>query len=185
MSQFYQGVTAGALPPAVPTSFVTDVNSPSIPIANIENVIGGATTANNVNGVRTDGSSGSNTLTVQLTNRIPATVTTTDATPTVLLTFPYSTNTGPGTYLFDFKVVVYNITDALSSGYDNQICVRYDGANGVLVTPTDTFIAEEGAMITSGITFTATNPTNLLVTVTGLIGKTIHWLCSATYIYVS
>lgn len=46
MSQFYVGITAGSLPPTVPTSFVANDGTTSTPAANIENIVGN-NTANN------------------------------------------------------------------------------------------------------------------------------------------
>ncbi len=56
MSQFFQGTVAGSLPPAVPTSFVTD-DGTAIPVANILNVLGG-------NGATTSGLGNTVTITV-------------------------------------------------------------------------------------------------------------------------
>jgi hypothetical protein len=61
MSQFYVGVTAGSLPPSVPTSFVTD-NGTAIPAANILNVNGGPGISTSAN------PNGSNNLLISLDN---------------------------------------------------------------------------------------------------------------------
>ncbi len=58
MSQFWQGVTAGSLPPEVPLSFVTDSGT-ATPAAHILNVLGGT-------GATTSGSG--NTVTVTVIN---------------------------------------------------------------------------------------------------------------------
>jgi hypothetical protein len=58
MSQFFQGTTAGSLPPVVATSYVTD-SGIAIPAANILNVIGG-------DGIQTSGAG--NTLTINVVN---------------------------------------------------------------------------------------------------------------------
>ncbi len=62
MSQFFQGVTAGSLPPSVPTTFIGNTGPGSTPVANIENVIGGS-------GISVDATG--NTLTLTLTEISP------------------------------------------------------------------------------------------------------------------
>lgn len=176
--------SASPPPPPVPTSFVTDVNSPSVPIANIEKVFGGTSTANNTNGVRTDGSSGSNTLTVQLTNRIVASVTTTDGvTPVTAFTFPLGAT--PGTYLFNQYITAYDTTSQLGAVYSGVRGVRTTGAAGALINSNMIFEGEEGTFNEGGEIINSIVGNNLVLTITGLAGKTIDWVVLNTYIFAS
>lgn len=64
MSQFFQGTTAGSLPPVVPTSFITDSGT-VIPALNIVNVNGG-------DGVQVIANpNGSNNMVINLTEIAP------------------------------------------------------------------------------------------------------------------
>lgn len=62
MSQFFQGTTAGSLPPAVPLQFTTD-SGIAIPVANNINIV---TTGSGLEGIQTSGSG--STITVTLTS---------------------------------------------------------------------------------------------------------------------
>lgn len=189
MSQFFidTNVAPPPLPPTVPTSFVTDVNSPAVPSANVLNEIGGTTTANNANGIRTDGSSGSNTLTIQLTNRATGTVTTSDATPTTLITLALGVT--PGVYTFDISIAGFAKAGAgtpAGCGYTIVGSVRTTGASAVLVPFQAVDHFEEAALQAPQPTAViSVSGNNALVTVTGLAGFTIDWNGTLNYIFVS
>lgn len=63
MSQFYQGTTAGSLPPSVPTQFTTDDASVAIPSGNNINIF---TSGNGTDGIMTSASG--STITITLTS---------------------------------------------------------------------------------------------------------------------
>lgn len=172
MSQIYKSLASGPVPPTVPTSFVTDVNSPAIPAANILNDIGGNTTANNNNGIRTDGSSGGNTLTTQLTNRQTATITTADATPTALLTFALPAVAG--TYYVFGNVQAFTNTGPAGGAYSFSGGYLTNGATATELGTEfhDTF--QSAALLTSDINLSASG-NNVVLTVIGVVGLTIDW----------
>ncbi len=178
MSQVIKNLASGPVPPAVATSFVTDVNSPAIPDLNILNVPGGTTTANVANGIRTDGSSGSNTLTIQLTNRLAGAVVTTNATPTTLLTFPLGV--AAGSYFFTVTMSAYDRTDTATGGYEVYGTFRTDGVTAVLVGDSDSIVHEDPALVAVDFEFVA-SANNALFQVTGIAAKTISWVALLTY----
>ena len=181
MSEIIKPVTAGNLPPVVPTSFVTDINSPAIPSDNILDVFGGSVTTNNVNGIQTDGSSGGHVLTIELTNRITGSATTTNATPTTIASF--SLGATPAVFVFDIQISSFNATDVNGDGYFISGSARTDGATAVLCGTPDKIINEEVSdsadanMIVSG--------NNVIIQATGIAGKTHRWKTVATYVEVT
>lgn len=137
MSQFFVGVTAGSLPPSVPTSFVADVGI-AIPAANILNVKGGP-------GIETEADpNGSNNLFINLTNVVssyvdvtfamsPYTVTATDYFISVDATGGPVTINLPNTTTTNREIVV---KDRLGQSAINAITVTTPG--GVTTIDGDT-----------------------------------------------
>lgn len=182
MSQIYKTLTSGGpIPPNIPTSFVTDVNPSSIPIANIENIIGGTTTVNNVKGIQTDGSSGSNTITIQLTNRIQGSGNTVGATTTTIATMNLGAT--PGNYAWEFYISGYEPTAPSGTGYNIQSCVRTTGAAATLVSTSDETYVEDPALGASDAQITVSG-NNVNVTVIGIAGLTIHWNVVGSYVFI-
>ncbi len=181
MSQITKTLTSGGpIPPIIPTSFVTDVNSPAIPAGNVLNEIGGSTTANNNNGIRTDGSSGSNTLTTQLTNRLQGSTSTVGAITSAIQTF---TPTVIGTYAIEYRVAAYNTTSSIGAGYSVFGTARFDGVNSNLCGTPDKITNEEGAMSSANVTMTVSGA-NILVNGAGYAAQTINWSAVGLYTFV-
>ena len=182
MSQFYKGVTAGDLPPSVILMINTDVDGPAVAVDNELDLFGRDTNTNNDNGIQTaNDPDGSDIVYVELTNRNTATVTTTDATPTTLLTIPLGA--GDGTYLGEGNLVVYNVTSDLSAGYTFVGVARSSAGVSTEIGFELKNIWEEGAM--SGCDFSvSTSGNNIVITVTGLAGATLNWSGLNTYRYV-
>jgi hypothetical protein len=185
MSQFWQGLTAGNLPPTVPTSFVTDSGT-VIPSANTVNITGGSSTVNTSSGIRVIANPDlSNNEVVQLTNRITGTDTTHDgSTPVTLYTFPLGAV--PGTYLFTNLITVYDQTSALGACYVTYAAVRTTGAAGILIGSNIPLESEEGAL--SGLvilTSVGTVSNTFFVRVTGIVNDTIDYKVVTTYQFVS
>lgn len=180
MSQFY--VNNSSLippPPTVATSYVTDVNSPAIPAANILDVFGGETTANNNNGIRTDGSSGSNVLTVQLTNRLQGTGTTVGATTADIVTF--SLGATPGTFFFTFQIAAFESGTPSGAGYGSYSTARTTGIAATIIGDTDSVVHEEAALLATDFNLVASG-NNVILRVTGAAGLTIDWSIVGYYV---
>lgn len=172
--------SSGPVPPTVPTSFVTDVNSPAIPIANVLNVLGNDTTVNNGNGIRTDGSSGSNTLTVQLTNRTSVSSTTSDGagqTQTVTIFTP----TASSGITFTVSVIGYDSANNEVCGGELIGIARSSGVGTVVVVGTnDTFDECDAGLIAVDWDI-ITNGTLIQIQFIGVAGRTINWNAVFTY----
>jgi hypothetical protein len=175
LSQIFKPTASGPptpIPPTVPEIFITDVDSPAIPMANVLNVFGGQSTVNNNNGVQTDGSSGSNTITIQLTNRVTGTVSTIDATPTTLISFPLGAT--PAVYGFTGDIQGFDLTDIAGGTYTWGAGARTDGATATLIGTEFKDIFEEAGMAGTDFDILVVG-NNLVVQVIGLAGNTINW----------
>lgn len=183
MSQFYQGVTSGALPPSVPTSFQTQ-NGTAVPAANVLIVNGFDSTQNNDNGIITKGgvvgTGTANELDVVITNRVTGTVTTTDATLTTIVTFVFPTT---GVYAFDFNVASFNTTDVLGACYALFVGVRSDGVTATKLNLEDKIVNEETGDTGCNIS-AAVSGNSVLIQATGIAAKTINWNAVGTYVFV-
>lgn len=175
--------SSGPVPPTVATTYVTDVNSPAIPAANILNVLGNDTTANNANGLQTDGSSGSNTLTVQLTNRLQGTTSTVGLTNSDIITF--SLGATPAAFKFHFEVTAFESTTPAGLGYSIEASARTTGAAATIISTPDADEDEDVVLENEADWSVVASGNNVILRVTGVTGFTLNWSAVGYYIMVS
>lgn len=168
MSQFYQGVTAGSLPPTVPTSFIADDSSVAVPVDNLLNVVGGP-------GIQTYVSpDGSDNFYISLKNGCSDSAQTVGAVSANIICL--SMGATPGTMLVNTKVSAFSISGgSLSAGYEINACVRTDGVSATVIGVPDKLVFEEGALSAANATI-GVSGNNVIITVTGVAGHTINWV---------
>lgn len=117
-----------------------------------------------------------------IANQVSGTVTTTGAVTGDVIT--YALGATPGTYQFNCRVAGYDITTALSAGYNIDWAMRTTGAASVLIGTPEFVVNEEGALSAADVTIVASG-NNAIVRVLGVAAKTIHWKADLQFTFVS
>lgn len=173
-----------ATPPvSYANQYTADDATIAIPTSHNLNVLSRDNRDNNVNGIQTTADpNGSANLYVELTNRVRGNVTTTDATPTTIITDVLSAT--PGVYEITGSVIGYNTTDTLGVSFAVTSGVRSTGAASIEIGTEITSNFKEVGMVNTNVTITVSG-NDILVNVIGLAGKTINWDALFTYRFVS
>lgn len=184
MSQV-QTINPASANPQIPTSIETDDGTASA-LSNVLIVNGIDSDINVDNGIIVIGgivgTGTQNKIDVVLTNRVTGTVTTTDATPTTIVSFTLGSS--PGVYLAEGNVLGYNVSDSAGGAYTYIGAATTDGVTASEISVENKNIFEQAGMLNSDITFSVSG-NSVDVIVVGIAGKTIHWNCLFTYRTVS
>jgi hypothetical protein len=162
MSQFYIGTIAGALPPSVATSYVTNSGT-AVPVANVLNVLG-------TNGIVTSGSG--STVTISLQNSFIANVTTVGAVTANL--FSIALSAIGNVYAVEVRVSGIDETNLVGVGAKIFGTVISTGTAATLITPEDKFLDQQPIDVNADVNIIVSG-NNLIIQVLGVAGATINW----------
>ncbi len=172
MSQIIKNLASGPVPPAVPTSFVTD-NGTAIPAANVLNVNGadGIVTSANPNG--------SNNLVISFQNSSVDQATTIGATTADITTVPL---TVAGTYTFESRVAAWTATGPNGAGFSINGVVRSDGVTATLIGDSDGFTHQDTALDDTLVELVVSG-NNAIIRVLGQNTFTVNWGAFTVYVF--
>lgn len=179
MSQISKDSATGPTPPTVPEQFTMDDATIAVPASNNINLFSRETSDNNLNGIQTTADpNGGDTIYVELTNRLFGAVSTNDATPTTIITFPLGAD--PATFTLDGFISAFEGATPAGASYFFTAGVRTDGATATAIGVEFTSEFEEAALNASDVDV-GVSGNNLIVTVTGIAATAIDWLSQCTY----
>jgi len=172
MSQFYQGVATGSLPPSVPTSFITDVGT-AVPAGNVLNVV---TPGGGTQGIQTSAHGGSNTILITVSGQSIGSVSTVGAVTATVLTVPMANNSA-----LTLDVLISGFEPTLPGGIGSSLIASFIRTGGgvptIVAQPDD---QQNISASLSAVSYQITGSgANVIVTVTGQAGVTIDWTATA------
>jgi hypothetical protein len=172
LSQIIKNLASGPVPPAVPTSFVTD-DGTAIPSLNVLNVLGGS-------GVETYADPNlSNNLYIKIQNSTTDTGQTIDNQTISLSTIDCS---AAGTYFFTTQISAYDVSGVEAAGGTLYTTVR--STAGVVTVIDDTDAIAHRTSNLSAINYELIDSaTNVILQVTGQNGFTLNWGAITNYVY--
>lgn len=185
MSQITKLDSSGSvIPPEVPLQFTTD-DGIAIPAISNLNVNAVDSTENNANGILAKANPNlSDNLEIILTNRATGTITTTDATPTIALTFSLANAGATGVYFISGDVVAFDVTDSAGGSYSFVSGAKTIAGVGTEIGTEFKDELEDAAMAAADFNVSVSG-NNFIVTVIGILGKTINWNVSISYRFVA
>ncbi len=162
--------------PTIATTFVTDDGN-AIPALNILNILAVDTAENNDNGIRTAGAG--NTVTIELTNRIQGTATTSGAVTADLVTLDLGATPGCSTY--EVTVSAFESTGDSGGSYRLFFGVKTDGATATIIDNDVDKIVHEDAALSAGNVTAVTSGNDLIIRSTGTAGLNVDWSAVGYY----
>jgi len=181
MSQIVKNLASGPVPPAVPTSFVTQ-DGTAVPAANVLIVNGLDSVEDNANGIITKGgvagTGTANEVDVVITNRTTGAATTVGATTSPIITFTMPA--APAVVNFECKICAFNSTSNIGAVYLIIAGARTDGGTTFSLNTADITTIEEGAMSGASVSFAVAGNTAVF-NVTGYLAQNIRWSAVLTY----
>lgn len=181
MSQILKNLASGPVPPAVPTSFVTDSGT-AIPSGNILDLTASYTTSSDDDGIQSSANPNlSNIIQISLTNRLFGSGTSINGSILDLITFNLLST--PSCYRMSFEVSGRDIATGDGVGYTIFGTAKTDGAVASLVETPYTDVDEDISLIDAD---TALVPVGnaVVLSVTGVAGKIIAYKAVGTYLVV-